>query len=75
MQLVSRLCGKLTDVSKLSEESQMRIETEGDKRSAPHLQQEEREFARCLAEWRLRREMPADMEPSHRITRGRGVNS
>ena len=54
----------------------MRIaEIEGDKRSASHLEQDERGFTRCLAEWRLRREMPADMEPSHKTARGRGVNS
>src|SRR5918993_628484 len=48
----------------------MRIaETGGDRRSAPHLEQEERGFARCQA-GRPRREMPADMKPSHRTSRG-----
>jgi len=51
----------------------MRIaETGGDKRSTSHLQQEEREFAGCRA-GRPRREMPADMKPSHRIARGEGA--
>jgi hypothetical protein len=55
------------------------IETEGVKRSTSHLQQEERGSTKCLAGRRLRcglrREMSADIKPSHRTARGRGVNS
>jgi hypothetical protein len=55
------------------------LETEGDKRSTSHLQQEEGGFTKCPAERRLRcglrREMPADTKPSLRTTRGRGVHS
>ena len=50
----------------------MGIETKGDKRSIPHLEQEERGFARCRT-GRPRREAPAGMKPSRRITRGRGM--
>jgi hypothetical protein len=48
-------------------------ETEGDKCSASHLEQEERGFTRCRAERRLRRETSASMKPSHRTARGEGV--
>jgi hypothetical protein len=48
------------------------VETEGDRRSTPHLEQEEREFARCRA-GQPRREVPADIKPSRRATRGEGV--
>jgi hypothetical protein len=48
-------------------------ETDGDERSASHIEQEERRFTRCRAERRLRREMAAGMKPSHRTARGRGV--
>jgi hypothetical protein len=47
-------------------------ETEGDKHSTLHLEQEEGRFAKGRDEQRLRRELPADMEPSHRRTRGEG---
>jgi len=47
--------------------------TEGDERSMSHLKQEECEFTRCRAEWRLRRGAPAGMNPSRRATRGEGV--
>jgi hypothetical protein len=53
----------------------MGIETEEDKRSTTHLEQEERGFPKYRAERRLRREMPADMKPSHRTMRGEGGNS
>jgi hypothetical protein len=47
-------------------------ETVGNKRSTSHFEQVERGFTRCRAGRRLRREMPADMKPSHRIARGEG---
>jgi hypothetical protein len=50
-------------------------ETDGDERSASHIEQEEREFARCRAERRLRREMAAGMKPSHTTARGEGGDS
>jgi hypothetical protein len=50
-------------------------ETEGDERSASHIEQEEREFARCRAERRLRREMAAGMKPSPKTARGEGDDS
>jgi hypothetical protein len=50
----------------------MDIETKGDKRSTSRLEQEERGFARCHAERRLRREVPAKVKPSRRMTRGEG---
>jgi hypothetical protein len=51
----------------------MRIaETERNKRSASHLEQEVCVFARCRA-GRPRREVPAGMKPSHRTARGEGV--
>jgi hypothetical protein len=57
----------------------MGTEFEGEERSTSHLDQDERGFARCPAERRLRcglrREVPADMKPSHRRMRGEGVNS
>jgi hypothetical protein len=51
----------------------MRIaETERNKRSASHLEQEECVFARCRV-GRPRCEAPADMTPSRRTTRGEGA--
>jgi hypothetical protein len=51
----------------------MRIaETERNKRSASHLEQEVCVFARCRA-GRPRREVPAGMKPSRRTTRGEGA--
>ena len=54
----------------------MGIETEGDKRSTSHLEQEERGFARCPAERRLRcglrREMPAGMKAITQNREGEG---
>jgi hypothetical protein len=50
-------------------------ETEGDKHSTLHLEQEEGRFAKGRDEQRLRREMSAGMKPSHRTTRGRGGDS
>jgi hypothetical protein len=51
----------------------MDIEIKGDKRSTSRLEQEERGFTRCRAERRLRCEVPAEVKPSRRITRGEGV--
>jgi hypothetical protein len=47
-------------------------EIEGDKRYASHLEQEKRGCTGCRAERWLRHEVLADVEPSHRITRGGG---
>src|SRR5919112_171534 len=49
------------------------VQTEGDKRSSSHLEQEVRELTKCRAGRRPRREVPADMKPSHRTARGGGV--
>jgi hypothetical protein len=62
----------LTSVSRVKGPIWMGIETEGDKRSTSPLEQKKRGFTKCRAKRRLRREMPADIKPSYRTTRGEG---
>jgi hypothetical protein len=50
-----------------------KAETEGEKRSTSHLEQEKRGCTRCRAERWLRREVRADMEPVQKNEGERGV--